>query len=89
MIIRRAWKADAPQEFLSDFDGKLVCDGYQVYHTLENREDTNFKVAGCWAHARRPFAQVYRSLGEEKAAGTVAAGAFVQIQNIYQQITGF
>ena len=76
-------KADAPYGFLSGFDGKLVCDGYQVYHTLENREDTDFKVAGCWAHARRPFAQVYKSLGEEKAAGTVAAEALVQIQNIY------
>lgn len=43
---QKSRKADAPQEFLSDFDGKLVCDGYQVYHTLENREDTNFKVAG-------------------------------------------
>lgn len=76
-------KADAPYGFLSGFDGKLVCDGYQVYHTLENREDTDFKVAGCWVHARRPFAQVYKSLGEEKAAGTVAAEALVQIQNIY------
>lgn len=76
-------KADAPYGFLSGFDGKLVCDGYQVYHTLEKREDTDFKVAGCWAHARRPFAQVYKSLGEEKAAGTVAAEALVQIQNIY------
>lgn len=37
-------KDDAAHEFLSEFDGKLVCDGYQVYHTLENREDTNFKV---------------------------------------------
>lgn len=76
-------KADAPRKFLSEFDGKLICDGYQVYHTLEKREDTDFKVAGCWAHARRPFAQVYKSLGEEKAAGTVAAEALVQIQNIY------
>lgn len=76
-------KADAPREFLFGFDGKLVCDGYQVYHTLEKREDINFRVAGCWAHARRPFAQVYKSLGEEKAAGTVAAEALVQIQNIY------
>lgn len=76
-------KADAPYEFLLGFAGKLVCDGYQVYHTLENREDTKFEVAGCWAHARRPFAQVYKSLGEEKARGTVAAEALVQIQNIY------
>lgn len=29
-------KADAPDEFLKGFDGKLVCDGYQVYHALEN-----------------------------------------------------
>ncbi len=81
-------KADAPREFLADFDGKLVCDGYQVYHTLEKRDDTGFKVAGCWAHARRPFAQVYKSLGEEKAAGTVAAEALVQIQNIYHTDNG-
>ena len=80
---QKSRKSDAPQNFLSGFEGKLVCDGYQVYHTLENREDSEFTVAGCWAHARRPFAQVYKSLGEEKAKGTVAAEALVQIQNIY------
>lgn len=80
---QKSRKADAPQEFLADFAGKLVCDGYQVYHTLEKREDINFKVAGCWAHARRPFAGVYKSLGEERARGTVATEALVQIQNIY------
>lgn len=76
-------KADAPEEFLKDFDGKLVCDGYQVYHTLENRESTSFQVAGCWAHARRPFAQVVKSLGTEKATHTVAYEALLQIQKIY------
>ena len=77
-------KAEAPYEFLKGFEGGLVCDGYQVYHTLENRDDTNFTVAGCWAHARRPFAQVCKSLGEKRASGTVAAEGLVQIQNIYQ-----
>ena len=76
-------KADAPDEFLKGFTGKLVCDGYQVYHSLENREDVQFEVAGCWTHARRPFAQIVKSLGGEKAAGTVAGEALVQIQNIY------
>ena len=80
---QKSRNAEAPHEFLSGFDGKLVCDGYQVYHTLENRKDTDFTVAGCWTHARRPFAQVYKSLSEENAAGTVAAEALVQIQNIY------
>lgn len=43
-------KADAPDKFLKGFEGTLVCDGYQVYHTLENQADTKFMVAGCWAH---------------------------------------
>ena len=63
--------------------GKLVCDGYQVYHTLENDSETDFTVAGCWIHARRPFADVIKSLGPDKAAGTLAYEAYVQIQNIY------
>lgn len=76
-------KADAPREFLNGFQGKLVCDGYQVYHTLEKQSNTSFEVAGCWAHARRPFAQIVKSLGPEKASGTVAEEALIQIQNIY------
>ena len=76
-------KADAAGEFLKGFEGTLVCDGYQVYHTLECREDTKFEVAGCWTHARRPFAQVVKSLGEKQAAGTVAMEALMQIQTIY------
>ena len=76
-------KADAPGDFLKGFEGKLVCDGYQVYHTLENRTDTGFEAAGCWAHARRPFAEIVKSLGAEKASGTMAAEALMQIQAIY------
>ena len=76
-------KADAPGDFLKGFEGKLVCDGYQVYHTLENRTDTGFEAAGCWAHARRPFAEIVKSLGAEKASGTMAAEALLQIQAIY------
>ncbi|MBO5513117.1 MAG: IS66 family transposase [Mogibacterium sp.] len=76
-------KADAPRAFLEGFKGRLVCDGYQVYHTLEGEAGTDFTVAGCWIHARRPFADVIKSLGEDKASGTLAYEAYVQIQNIY------
>lgn len=76
-------KADAPGDFLKGFKGKLVCDGYQVYHTLEDRPETEFEAAGCWAHARRPFAEIVKSLGSEKASGTMAAEALIQIQAIY------
>ncbi len=39
-------RADHPREFLKDFSGTVVTDGYQVYHTIAGeREDLN--VAGC------------------------------------------
>ena len=66
--------ASHPREFLKDYSGTVVTDGYQVYHTLENeRED--LKIAGCWSHARRRFANVVKSLGKEKSKGTPAYDA--------------
>lgn len=39
--------ASHTREFLKDFNGICVTDGYQIYHTLETeRED--LKIAGCW-----------------------------------------
>ena len=38
--------ASHPREFLKDFSGVCVTDGYQVYHTIEGgRED--LRIAGC------------------------------------------
>lgn len=76
-------KADHPKEMLSSFEGKLVCDGYQVYHGIEE-ERKDITVCGCWAHARRPFAEVVKSLGKEHAKGTVAYEALLQIEQIYR-----
>ena len=77
-------KAEAPREMLREFQGKLVCDGYQVYHGMEDdMEDVT--VCGCWAHARRPFAEVVKSLGKERAKGTAAYEALLQIEQIYRK----
>ena len=38
--------ASHPREFLKDFSGVCVTDGYQVYHTVEN-EHEDLKIAGC------------------------------------------
>ena len=76
-------KTDHPREFLKSFSGTLVTDGYQVYHTLGNeRED--IKVAGCWVHARRPFADFIKSLkrGGNSPNGTIAAEAYEMITDI-------
>lgn len=76
-------KASHPREFLKNYSGTVVTDGYQVYHTLESeRED--LKIAGCWSHARRRFANVVKTLGKEKSKGTLAYDALKQIAAIYK-----
>ena len=72
-----------PREFLKDYSGTVVTDGYQVYHSLEKQRE-DLKIAGCWSHARRRFANVVKSLGKEKAKETLANAALKQIAAIYK-----
>ena len=62
-----------------------MTDGYQVYHSLEKDAETQFKVAGCWAHARRKFADPVKAMGLERRKNTVAYEALGRIQYIYRR----
>lgn len=75
--------ASHPREFLKNYSGTVVTDGYQVYHSLE-KEIENLRIAGCWSHARRRFANVVKTLGKEKSKGTLAYDALKQIAAIYK-----
>ncbi|MBQ0100784.1 MAG: IS66 family transposase [Lachnospiraceae bacterium] len=75
--------ASHPREFLDGYNGVCVTDGYQVYHTLADQKE-GLVIAGCWAHARRKFAEVVKSVGEEKAKDTIAYKALKIIAAIYQ-----
>lgn len=77
-------KLEAPAEFLKGYSGTLVTDGYEVYHSLERDASTTLTVAGCWAHAKRKFAEIIKAVGEKKSKGTIANEAVVQIQNMYR-----
>ena len=76
--------ASHPREFLKDFNGVCVTDGYQVYHTLEDeRED--LKIAGCWSHARRRFDEAVKALPKAKQKESRAYLALTMIQAIYRE----
>ena len=75
-------KADHPREFLAEYSGVVVTDGYQVYHTLD-RERQNLTVAGCWVHAKRGFSEITKSLGEQGSKGTLARKAEDRISEIF------
>ena len=81
---QRTRNASHPREFLKDFRGVCVTDGYQVYHTIENeRED--LKIAGCWSHARRRFDEAVKALPKTKRKDSLAYLALSMIQAIYRE----
>ena len=76
--------ASHPREFLKEFSGVCVTDGYQVYHTMEGeRED--LQIAGCWSHARRRFDEAVKALPKQKQKNSRAYLALTMIQAIYRE----
>lgn len=80
---QRTRNATHPETFLKGYEGTLVTDGYSAYHAMEKKV-SGIVISGCWAHARRPFATVVKTLGKEKAKGTLANDALKQIAAIFK-----
>lgn len=70
------------EEFLGDFRGILMTDGYEPYHTLAKGSGGRIRVAGCWAHCKRKFAEVVKA-SPSSAKGSVAWEANNRIAAIY------
>ena len=75
-------RMDHPEEFLKDYNGILVTDGYQVYHSLVKKR-TGLLVAGCWVHAKRKFSELIKFLGKNAADGIIAAEASKRISRLF------
>lgn len=73
------------QDYLVGYEGTLITDGYQPYHTLMKNNNT-IKVAGCWEHARRKFAEIIKSVSKGAVltlAQKAAAEAVKRIDAVY------
>lgn len=75
-------KIDHPDEFLKDYSGVLVTDGYQVYHSLEKKRKA-LKVAGCWIHAKRKFAELVKALDTGPSDEIIASEAVKRISELF------
>lgn len=73
-----------PREFLRDYSGICVTDGYQVYHTIE-KEREDLQIAGCWVHARRKFDEVLTVIPKAHRNKSDAFLVIKQIQAIYRE----
>ena len=76
--------ASHPREFLKDFKGVCITDGYQVYHTIE-KEREDLTIAGCWAHSRRRFDEAEKALPKSARKSSLAHKALKMIQAIYRE----
>lgn len=76
--------SDAPRRFLKDFQGVLVTDGYYVCHKIADERPDELKVAGCWEHAKRRFAELVQAAGKKASRGTISAEAVSRIAAIYR-----
>ena len=74
---------DVLRASLHDYTGVLMTDGYQVYHTFDREKGNDLKVAGCWIHARRKFAEIAKSLDSKTPNSEIAEEAIRRIQAIY------
>ena len=74
-----------PKEFLDGFKGFLHTDGYAGYHNLPEE----ITVVGCWAHLRRKFDEVIKSLPKGKAKNSLAAQGEAFCSLLFQLEDGF
>lgn len=81
---QRTRNASHPREFLKDYSGICVTDGYQVYHTLE-KEKEDLTIAGCWVHCRRRFEEAQEVIPKDARKGTTSYLIMKQIQAIYRE----
>ena len=83
--------ASHPRKFLKDYNGICVTDGYQVCHTLE-KEKEDLKIAGCWVHCRRKFAEALEVIPKELRKQSILDLLMNQIRAIYREegkLSGF
>ena len=80
--------SEHPENFLEGFSGVLVSDAFSGYHALESRHP-EIRVAHCWAHARRDFADALKAFkktdpSKQRVKKTVAFQALERIGTFYR-----
>jgi transposase len=73
-------RGEHPTGHLAAFRGTLQVDGYAGFSNLvETRKDASIRLAYCWAHARRPFYEIYTS-----TQSPLAAEVLTRIAKLYE-----
>jgi hypothetical protein len=69
-----------PAKFLAGYKGYLHTDGEPGYHNLPD----DIVIVGCWAHLRRYWEKILKSIPEEKREGTDAERGVAFISRLFK-----
>jgi transposase len=69
-----------PKRFLANWSGYLHTDGAQTYHNLP----PDITIVGCWAHARRYFENIVKSLAQDKRKDSEGATGLAYINALFK-----
>jgi len=73
---------DTAELLFEGFNGYLQTDGYAGYNVIANREDVT--QLGCWAHARRKFADIIKSDVSDVKSKNYAKKLVAQVSELYK-----
>jgi transposase len=81
---------DRTAAWLSDYEGVVVCDDYAGYTKLK-KDNPKIKLQRCFAHVRRRFADIVKTLPEENLSSSYAKkvldviGKLFYLESIYKK----
>lgn len=75
-------KVDQITMWLSSFNGVIHCDDYSGYDALK-KQNNNIKLQRCWAHVRRRFADIVKSLNESQKKDSYAFKVLQEISKLF------
>jgi transposase len=71
--------SEHPKSFLEGFAGFLHTDGESGYHNLPE----NIIIVGCWAHLRRYWENLYKTIPKDKRKGSDAERGLAYINQLF------
>ena len=76
-------KIDQTAKWLKEFKGIIHCDDYSGYDTLK-KSNENIKLQRCWAHVRRRFSDIVKSLDSKSKKTSVAYRVLNEISKLFE-----
>ena len=70
------------ESLFNGFTGYMQTDGYPGYNIVANREGVS--QLGCWAHARRRFADIIKSTASDVKSKTLAQELVIMVARLYK-----